>query len=170
MAKLFIYLIVVSTALFIVACNSASTDNKSSDAANAKENTPFDLAKAKSAIETENAKFIEALKKGDSAGMASNYANDAWVLPPNSTSVKGNDIASLWGSFVRSGVKDLKLSTDDITGSAEQLAETGNYEIYGDKSKLLDKGKYVVVWKSQNGNWKMYRDIWNSNTPAEPAK
>jgi ketosteroid isomerase-like protein len=170
MAKLFIQLMVVSTALFIVACDSASKDNKSSDTANAKDSAQFDLAKAKSAIETENAKFIEAFKKGDSAGVASNYAGDAWVLPPNSTSVKGNEILSLWGSFIRSGVKDLKLSTDDITGSAEQLAETGNYELYGDKNKLLDKGKYVVVWKPQNGNWKMYRDIWNSSMPAEPAK
>ena len=170
MAKLFNQLMVVSTALFIVACNPASNDNKSSDATNAKDSAQFDLAKAKSAIETENAKFIEALKKGDSAGMASNYTNDAWVLPPNSTSVKGNEIPSLWGSFIRAGVKDIKLSTDDITGSAAQLAETGNYEIYGDKEKLLDKGKYVVVWKSQNGDWKMYRDIWNSNAPAEPAK
>ena len=161
---------VVSTALFIVACDSASTDNKSSDTANSKDSVQFDSGKAKSSIETENAKFIDALKKGDSAGMASNYSQDALVLPPNSTSVKGNEIMSLWGSFIRSGVKDLKLSTDDVTGNAEQLAETGNYEIYGDKNKLLDKGKYVVVWKSQNGNWKMYRDIWNSNTPPEPAK
>ena len=169
MTKLFKQLVVAGTVHFIVACNPDSTENKSADAT-AKDSAQFDLATAKSSVERENSKFIEAFKKGDSAGVASNYGQDAWVLPPNGDIVKGNEIVSLWGSFIRSGVKDLKLSTDDISGNAEQLAETGNYEIYGDQNKLLDKGKYVVVWKSQNGNWKMYRDIWNTNMPAKPAK
>ena len=170
MIKLFNQLMVAASALFIVACNSASTDNTSSDAINAKDSVQFDPAKAKSAIETENSKFIEALKKGDSAGMASNYTQDAWAMPPNSATAKGNEILSLWGSFIRAGVKGAKLSTDDISGTAEQLAETGNYEMYGDNNKLLDKGKYVAVWKLENGKWKMYRDIWNTSMAAAPAK
>jgi hypothetical protein len=68
------------------------------------------------------------------------------------------------------GVKDLKLSTEDISGNAKQVVETGRYEIYGDKNKFLEKGKYVVVWKFENGTWKMYRDIWNSSMPVEGAK
>ncbi len=58
MIKLFKQLMVAASALFIVACNSASTDNTSSDAINAKDSVQFDPAKAKSAIETENSKFI----------------------------------------------------------------------------------------------------------------
>ena len=70
----------------------------------------------------------------------------------------------------RMGVKDLKLTTDEVSGNEEQLAETGKYEIYDAENKLLDKGKYVVVWKLVNGSWKMYRDIWNTSMPAAPAK
>ena len=167
MAKSSLRFMIACIALFMASCNSASTDNKSADT---KDAIAFDPAKAKSAIETENAKFIDALRKGDSAGMAANYAQDAWLLPPNSETVKGNGISALWGSFLRMGVKDLKLSTDDISGNAEQIAETGSYEIYGDKNKFLEKGKYVVVWKSENRTWKMYRDIWNSSMPAEATK
>ena len=50
------------------------------------------------------------------------------------------------------------------------LSETGHYEIYAAENKLLDKGKYVVVWKSVNGVWKMYRDIFNTSMPAVAAK
>ena len=67
-------------------------------------------------------------------------------------------------------MKDVKLVVDDISGNQDQIAETGNYEIYAAENKLLDKGKYVVVWKPVNGVWKMYRDIWNTNMPAAPAK
>jgi ketosteroid isomerase-like protein len=37
-------------------------------------------------------------------------------------------------------------------------------------NKSLDKGKYVAVWKKENGTWKMYRDIWNSNMSAATTK
>ena len=48
--------------------------------------------------------------------------------------------------------------------------ETGRYELYDAQNKILDKGKYVVVWKQENGEWKLFRDIFNSDLPAAPAK
>ncbi len=40
----------------------------------------------------------------------------------------------------------------------------------GDGSKNVDKGKYIVVWKKENGDWKVWRDIWNSDNPPPPSK
>ncbi len=100
MTKLFNQLIVATAAVFIVACNSASTDSETSETMETKETTSFDLSSAKSSIEAENAKFMEAFKKGDSAAAASNYSHDAMMLPPNSEPVGKAGIASLWGSFM----------------------------------------------------------------------
>jgi len=83
----------------------------------------------------------------------------------NSEPFKGAAIASAWGGAIRSGMKELKITTVDLTGNAELLAETGMYEMIGNNNKTLDKGKYVVVWKPENGGWKIYRDIGNSNMP-----
>ena len=163
-------LLVAAMAIFMVACNTASTDNKTADATETKDGHAFDLGSAKSAIEAENAKFMDAIKKGDSAGAAANYSVDAQVLAPNSEPVKKGDIAPLWGSFIRMGVKEVKLMVDDISGNADILAETGRYEILVAENKTLDKGKYVVVWKPENGVWKMYRDIFNTSMPAAPVK
>lgn len=30
------------------------------------------------------------------------------------------------------------------------------------KGELLFKGKYVIVWKKIEGDWKIYLDIWNN--------
>jgi len=30
---------------------------------------------------------------------------------------------------------------------------------------MLDKGKYIVIWKKVDGEWKYYRDIFNSDLP-----
>ena len=163
--------LIISTALIIMsACNTASTDTKTADASETKDSPAFDLASAKSAIEAENAKFMDAFKKGDSAGAAANYSDDAHLLPPNSEPVMKSGIAPLWGSFMAMGVKEIKLVVDDIAGNADIISETGHYEILAAENKMLDQGKYVVVWKPVNGVWKMYRDIWNTNMPAAPAK
>jgi len=29
--------------------------------------------------------------------------------------------------------------------------------------ETLDRGKFLVVWKSVDGSWKLHRDIWNSS-------
>ena len=163
-------LLTAAIAVLMLACNSGSTETASSETASTNDSIRFDLSNAKSIVENENAKFIDAIKRGDSSAAASNYSQDAWILPPNSDVVKGNDIPGFWGSFIRMGVKDVKLIVDDISGNEDQIAETGKYEIYGAENKLLDKGKYVVVWKPVNGSWKMYRDIFNTSMPAASAK
>ena len=168
MTKLFNQLIISTAVISLAACDTASTDKKTADTMDTKVN--FDLASAKTAIEAMNVKFSESFKKGDSAAIASYYADDAWMLPPNSEPVKGAGIVSLWGSFIGMGFKDLKLMTDEVSGNQDQLAETGHYELYGADNKMMDKGKYVVVWKPVNGGWKLYRDIWNSSMPAAPVK
>ena len=150
---------------FFVACNgSATPDNKTA----ATDSTNNDNESVKAHIKKEASNFEEEFKKGDSTALASHYASDAMAMPPNSEPVKASDIVNLWGGAIRMGVKGLKLDITDISGGGNLYAETGTYEMLGADNKSLDKGKYVVVWKKDNGNWKIYRDIWNTNM-APPA-
>ena len=161
--QFFLSLILV---ISFVACNDASTDNKPTS----KDTTISDNKSVEDYIRQEALNFGEEVKRGDSVAMASHYASDAVVMPPNSEVVKGNNIVGLWGGALRMGVKDFKLTITDITGGGDLYVETGNYEVFGTDNKSLDKGKYVAVWKKENGNWKMYRDIWNTNMAAVATK
>jgi ketosteroid isomerase-like protein len=151
---------------FITSCEQAATEktgaNTTTDTTAA---APFDLAKAREWIESDNAKFVEEAKKGDSNALAAHYASDAWLMFSNMEPMKGSDIAKGWGGAIRMGMKDLKVNTVDLIGNAELLAETGMFEVYGEGNKLIDKGKYVVIWKPENGAWKIYRDIGNTSMP-----
>ena len=152
---------------FIVSCNnSETTANTDKDSGNkmATEKS-FDLSKARAAIDEDNGKFMDEFKKGDSTALAAHYATDGMVLAPNTDAVKKDGLAALWGGLIRSGIKELKLTTTDIAGNDEMLSETGLYELYADNNKMVDKGKYVVVWKNENGSWKLFRDIFNTNQP-----
>jgi ketosteroid isomerase-like protein len=125
----------------------------------------YDATMVRTAIEEDNKKFMEHFKKGDSTALAAHYASDGLIMPPNSESVGRDGLAPLWGSLVRMGLTDLKLTTQDVTGNNDLVVETGTYELYA-KDKMADKGKYVVVWKNESGTWKIFRDIFNTSMAA----
>ena len=166
--KKIIFLLLIAGSAFMVACNDASTSGEST--MSTKDSSTFDLSNARAAIEADNVKFMEEIKKGDSAALAEHYHSEAQMLMDNAEPVMRKDISSAWGSVVKMGVKDFKLTTTDVVGNDDLLVETGVYEMYGDKNSVMDKGKYVVAWRKENGNWKIYRDIANSSLPMQQKK
>ncbi len=49
--------------------------------------------------------------------------------------------------------------------------EQGTYEVFDVNNSVLDKGKFLVVWTKTPDGWKMYRDMFSSNTsPMRKAK
>jgi ketosteroid isomerase-like protein len=123
------------------------------------------------AIEEANAGFSALLARGDAAGMAAMYTADAQAFPPNGDIVTGSAaIQKLWQGVMDSGIKGAKLITVDVTASGDLASESGKYEMSGAEAKVLDSGKYVVVWKREGGRWKIHRDIWNTSLPAPAGK
>ena len=130
----------------------------------------FDVSKVRESIESANKRFSEALLKGDSSAIVGFYHSDAMVFPPNMPQGTSKTMGSMAASISKMGIKTFTLNTKDVTGTADEIVETGTFEM-GDGSKAIDKGKYIVVWKPENGEWKLWRDIWNSdNPPATAAK
>ena len=159
-------------AIYISCMISASCNSESKEdvpATTAVENS-FDVTGAKSFIDSINLKFTEQVRNGDSVALASHYWPDAEILLSNSEPVKGADILSVWGGMIRMGVKHFTFQTTDITMGGNLLVETGTYEMKAEDQSLIDRGKYVVVWKNQGGEWKLFRDIGNSSLPAPASK
>ena len=96
------------------------------------------------------------------------YASDATLCPPNSDFVRGADgIRDFWKGAFNAGIKKVRLETVDVNSFGNFAQETGKYMLFGADDKMIDGGKYVVVWKKEDGSWKLYRDIWNSSAPAK---
>ena len=152
----------IVAALFLNACNTPTTKV---DTVTSKDSTGMDATKAEGFIKSEGAKFNEEMQRGDSNALAAHYAADAMIMPPNSETVNGKNAIAVWGGAVRMGVKGFKLNTLDVTGSGDVYTETGTFEMTGADNKMLDKGKYITVWKNDNGTWKISHDIWNTSMP-----
>ena len=64
------------------------------------------------------------------------------------------------------GVKSINLRTLEVEKLGRTAIETGVATLKGTKGKVIDTLDYVVVCKKEGKTWKMYWDIFNSNSPT----
>src|ERR1700738_4205832 len=114
-------------------------------------------------IEAVNAKWIDLFNKGDFAGVASLYTDDATAFPPGSAMVKGRAaIEAMWKSIAEQA-GDPKVTTLDVKPlGASAAREIGTFSLTTkDAKRQVVSGKYVVVWEKVGSDWKLAADIWN---------
>jgi uncharacterized protein (TIGR02246 family) len=117
----------------------------------------------KAEIEAMNAKWIELFNKGDFAGVASLYTDDATAFPPGSGMLKGRAaIGAMWKGMAEQ-VGDPKLTTLDVKPLGPSAArEIGTFSLKTKGPTPQEvTGKYVVVWEKVGTDWKLATDIWN---------
>ena len=157
--------IAIFTSLIMVACGG----DAGSDASGKDANSSFDLAAAKTEIEAANAEFEALIAKGDSAGVANLYTSDAKLMGGNMPVVSGR--ASIQGAFngmISMGIAGVNLTTIEVWGTEALVSEEGTYGLSDKSGNEIDKGKYIVLWKKEDGKWKLFRDCFNSDIPCPP--
>jgi len=123
--------------------------------------------KVRAAIEAANQGFMDAVRRGDLPGLVALYTEDGQVLPPNAEIMSGHEaIQAFWASIAAMGVKGVVLETLEAEGHGDTAIEVGAYALSGEGDQVLDRGKYIVIWKQQDRQWKLHRDIFNSSLPA----
>jgi ketosteroid isomerase-like protein len=123
----------------------------------------------RASIEAGNRQWEAAVAKGDGAAVAALYTANGQLLPAGSEAVTGTAaIQKFWQGVMDSGIRGAKLTTLEVEGHGDSAHEVGQYELRDQGGKVLDKGKYVVIWKRDGGRFKLHRDIWTTSQP--PAK
>ena len=118
-------------------------------------------------IRRANATFEANFERGDAAAIAALYTSNGILLPTGMNAIEGAaGIQAFWQGAMEMGIKRVKLDSKDVEELADTAIELGNYTLFGANEQQLDQGKYLVVWKEQMGQWKLYQDIWNSSMAA----
>jgi ketosteroid isomerase-like protein len=123
------------------------------------------LKEAKKAIAASNATYFIAFAKNDGS-IVNYYAKDACLLPPNSPFLCGPaEILKFFKfGYDKIGLRDGKFITKKVYGDGrEYITEEGLWQAINGKGKIVDDGKYLVLWKKTKKGWKMFRDSFNSN-------
>ena len=124
-------------------------------------------------IDAANEKWSQAAEAADAAALASLYAEDAILAPPNAPRAEGR--AAIEAAFaemftqVKFGENDITIDHLGIPESGELAYVVGSYSgtmINTDDTTFEDVGKYVAVFKNVNGEWLLAVDTWNSDVPA----
>ena len=144
-------------------CNSGTNAEKDSK-------PKFDLTVAKTEIEEANRNLIDLLAKGDSVGLANSYMTDAKLMTAGAPAVVGRaNIQKAMSDILKSGITKMDLRTKEVFGTEDLIAEEGELILYANNDAVAEE-KYIVLWKKEDGKWKLFRDIFNSNLPAPASK
>jgi uncharacterized protein (TIGR02246 family) len=115
-------------------------------------------------IRTAADSFESTFKRGDAAGMADLYSANGMLLPTGSDFVKGKQaIEAFWQGAMDMGIKNAKLDIVEVEQHGDTAIDMGQYTLSNADGQVMDTGKYVVIWKHEDGTWKLHRDIWNSS-------
>ena len=151
--------------LFAVAsCNDAEKSHTTIE----KESKTFNIDSARKEIDKANIEFINLFNKNDSVGLANMFTTDGKSMEPNEPAFIGRSaIQTHYSIVMNAGANKLGLITTGLWGDQKMLAEEGEFTFIDKNGKQLDKGKYIVLWKIEDGKWKLFRDCYNSDLPMQ---
>lgn len=111
--------------------------------------------------------LMSCFRQGDAAGVAAVYAEAGQIMPAYSAAIHGRAaIQAFWQGCIDMGIGAMRRTPRDSDYLGDTINEIGDYAFLDRHGRLLDVGKYVVIWKAQHGQWQIQRDIWTSNLPA----
>jgi ketosteroid isomerase-like protein len=122
---------------------------------------------AEQAIIDRDTHWNAMLAAHDLEGVVAMYSSDASLMPSNAPLAQGAALRETWRMLLGAPGMKLVLKPEQVTvaKSGELAIDRGSY-VLDIEGAPQDRGKYVVVWKREGGEWKAFHDIFNSDAPA----
>lgn len=128
-----------------------------------------DRQQARERIEALQAKWVEAVADGDVDTIVNLYAEDAWFLPAGSKPLQGRAaIRAYWEETLADPPwQQLAFGPTDIRFSegGDVAIDVGSSRtvVAADGGESVQKGKYLIVWRRIDGEWRVVADAFNGN-------
>jgi uncharacterized protein (TIGR02246 family) len=125
-----------------------------------------DSSEMRAVIEAANDVFMATFNRGDAAGLAALYTEDGQLMPPNAGFMTDREaVQGFWQAVMDRGVKKAAIITGEVEGHGDTAIEVSRFQLFGEGEQELDQGKFIVIWKQVDGQWRLHRDIFNSSNP-----
>jgi uncharacterized protein (TIGR02246 family) len=118
-------------------------------------------------IQAAQDRLAEAVSARNAERAAALYTDDARLIPQGAPSCDGRGaIAAFFAGAFANGIAGARFITEDVEGDERQATEIGRYELYAvppDGERIVAaEGRYLVVWRKAGGEWRMHRDMFNT--------
>lgn len=108
------------------------------------------------------------LTSRDTERISQLYTENGQLMPPASETITGRDeAAAFWLNVTDSGVETVDIETMEVEEHDALAIRTGRATLHDASGTTLDDVKFIEVWKQEDGEWRIHRDIWNSNLADE---
>ena len=153
--------------MFCMAVSGCVTSSSESD------NVPlpgFNVEEAKAEIREKTIQFTAAHISKDTAFLNDIFTAGATIYPPNAEAVTGlAAIAQLNWDWVNYGIHEFDEVSGKIYGNGEYIIDEGTYFLRYGEEDITDQGKYINIWKKDNGEWRIISNIWNTSLPVQTS-
>lgn len=126
---------------------------------------------ARATIEAQSQALSAALARGDAAAAGGIFTEDARVSVPGAQAVIAGRpaIADFWRAALGSGLTGVELHADEVEGEGGLRYESGSYHVLGLNGADLGRGQYLIIWKKDDGTWRIHRDFAHPNSLPPPV-
>ena len=122
-------------------------------------------------------KLIEQLRVAfnakDASKAAALYSTTGVVMPPNRALMRGRQfVQQYYDDRFAEGASDLEIDAADISGQGNLAYASGDYRLNlvpKDGQKRRDRGKFLWVFRKNNGVWTIEYVIFSSDFTAPPT-
>jgi ketosteroid isomerase-like protein len=146
------FLVLLTVVACIYSCNQPAAKSK------------FDMEPIKAHIIEMNKTYGNRFKTNDTTFYIDRYCKDAQVFCPAVPAIIGRD--SIRHFFYGGGNNTettIELPAGNFYGNEDFVVEEGAYNFPDGKGGSVDKGKFMAIWKQEDGKWKLFREIWNTD-------
>lgn len=121
------------------------------------ESEQADLSTLEKEIELRLREYESHLQNGDSIALGDMYMIDAEIIP---STIGRKNIIKVFGSMIRDSITGSSFKTTKLWGNDQLLVEDGTGTWSHTDGTVVGSGRYLLVWKKDDGKWKILRDTW----------
>jgi ketosteroid isomerase-like protein len=96
------------------------------------------------------------------------YTDDARFLPSGAPPIEGRAAIQQAFEGLLQGIARVQLDTVEVEGHGDTAHEQEALTFFDANGTKVDEGKAIVIWKKVGAEWRLHRDIFNSNLPPPP--
>lgn len=155
-------LLIAGLSLLLIACSANGGSDKSAAGS---------AAAHEQAIRKVNEQWLALIRDHDAAAVSKLYTADGAMMAPGAPIAQGQPaLEAAWGGLMQMPGFGLTFEADQIVvaSGGDMALDRGVYQfsLDGPNGPTTDIGKYVVVWRNIDGQWKVAADIFNSDGGA----
>lgn len=126
-------------------------------------------AESRERIQALQQQWVDAVARGDVETIVGFYAEDAWFLPAGSPPLQGHEQIRAWWEKT---LADPPWQSLTFGPTRIAFSDDGRmaYDVGASRTTLkkpdgeaVKEGKYLIVWRRIDGDWKVVADAFNDN-------